>query len=69
VPNICDHDGAFLIQRKDDNEEIVKKRFEIYQISSNELIEHYKAKHKFHTVDSNGEPQQAVAAVEMLLKR
>jgi adenylate kinase len=69
VPNICDHDGSFLIQRKDDNEEIVKKRFEVYQISSYELIEHYKAKHKFHKVDSNGEPRQTVQAVEALLKK
>ncbi|MDR2823299.1 MAG: nucleoside monophosphate kinase [Mycoplasmataceae bacterium] len=69
VENICDHDGAFLIQRKDDNEEIVKKRFEIYQISNKELVQHYQKKNKFHKVDSNGDLQKTAQAVERLLKK
>lgn len=39
---ICDKCGEALYQRKDDNEETVKKRLEVYNSQTKELIDHYK---------------------------
>jgi adenylate kinase len=40
---ICDKCGAELYQRKDDSEETIKKRLEVYNSQTKELIDYYKA--------------------------
>ena len=39
---ICDKCGAELYQRKDDSEETIKKRLEVYDNQTKELIDYYK---------------------------
>jgi len=41
---VCDKCGAGLYQRKDDSEETIKKRLEVYDSQTKELIDYYKAK-------------------------
>ena len=41
TPGICDKCGSELVQRKDDNEETVKARFENYIKQTSSLIEYY----------------------------
>ena len=43
-PGICDRCGSELVQRKDDNEETVKARFENYIKQTSSLIEYYDKK-------------------------
>jgi len=40
---ICDKCGSELYQRKDDSEEAIKKRLEVYNTQTKELIDYYKA--------------------------
>ena len=40
---VCDKCGAKLYQRKDDSEETIKKRLEVYDSQTKELIDYYKA--------------------------
>ncbi len=40
---VCDRCGSELYQRKDDSEETIKKRLEVYDIKTKELIDYYKA--------------------------
>jgi adenylate kinase len=40
---ICDKCGAELYQRKDDSEETIKKRLEVYDNQTKELIDYYNA--------------------------
>ena len=40
---VCDKCGSELYQRKDDNEETIKKRLEVYNSQTKELIDYYKA--------------------------
>ncbi len=40
---VCDKCGAELYQRKDDSEETIKKRLEVYDSQTKELIDYYKA--------------------------
>lgn len=39
---ICDKCGSELYQRKDDSEETIKKRLEVYDTQTKELIDYYK---------------------------
>jgi len=42
--NVCDKCGGELYKRKDDIEETIKKRLEVYNDQTKEVIEHYKKK-------------------------
>lgn len=52
--NICDICGGELTQRKDDNEETAKARFETYFNETAPLIEYYKSKNVLKTIDAQG---------------
>lgn len=51
---VCDKCGGKLIQRKDDNEETAKARFDTYFNETAPLIEYYKNKGVLSTIDANG---------------
>lgn len=50
----CDHCSADLIQRKDDNEETAKARFETYYKETAPLIEYYKKQDKLKIINAQG---------------
>ncbi|MBQ8460724.1 adenylate kinase [bacterium] len=54
VEGICDKCGGELVQRKDDNEEIAKARFETYFHETAPLIDYYKSKLKLRTINADG---------------
>ncbi len=54
VEGICDGCGSELTQRKDDNPEVIKKRWEVFLKESEKLLEFYKARNKLLTVDGRG---------------
>jgi len=39
--DVCDQDGARLIQREDDNEEVIRRRLEVYHAQTEPLIAYY----------------------------
>ncbi|MGL4768767.1 MAG: adenylate kinase family protein [Mycoplasmoidaceae bacterium] len=49
--NLCNDDKSILIQRKDDNEEIIKSRIESYKQTSVDLIKYYEGKGILFEVD------------------
>lgn len=51
---ICDKCGAELTQRKDDNEETAKARFETYFTETAPLVDYYRNKEVLRTIDANG---------------
>lgn len=51
---LCDNDGEELIQRKDDNEETVKNRLEVYESQTKPIIMYYEKKGLAHNVDGVG---------------
>ena len=55
---ICDDCGSILIQRKDDNEETIKSRLNVYNEQTKPLIEYYE--HKGNLIHLNGEGEAAV---------
>jgi adenylate kinase len=68
----CDVEGAALVQRADDTEEVFKERMRAYQALTAPVIEHYRALGRFAEVDGDRPiPLIAagiVAAVEQLRK-
>ncbi len=54
VEGVCDKCGGTLTQRKDDNEEIAKARFETYFRETAPLIDFYKNKGVLRTINANG---------------
>ncbi|GHU26473.1 adenylate kinase [Bacilli bacterium] len=68
VDSICDFDGAFLIQRKDDNEETINKRFELYEQVTQQLATYYAASKKLHNIDVNGGIDQVYPDIVKLME-
>jgi adenylate kinase len=69
VDSICDFDGAFLIQRKDDNEETINKRFELYEQVTQQLETYYAPSNKLHIIDANGGIDQVYPDIVKLMEK
>jgi len=67
---ICDIEGAELVQRADDTEEVFKERMRAYVALTAPVVEHYRAKGRFAEVDGDRPiaviASGIVAAVERL---
>ena len=70
VDGICDDDGEALIQRPDDDLEVVKKRLETYHEQTEPVVGYYKASAaQVHDVDANhGADAVDVVIVDILEK-
>jgi adenylate kinase len=68
VEGICDLDGSKLIVRKDDNEQSVRQRFDIYENSTKQLLKYYEAHRHFHHLNANEQMSQTIQEVEQLIK-
>ena len=55
---ICDFDGEKLIQREDDNLEVVKKRMEEFKKNTFPLIDFYREKKILFEIDGEGSPDE-----------
>lgn len=61
---ICDSCSSELIQRKDDNPEVIKKRWEVFLNENKSLLDFYKEKEKLLTVDARGNKDQVFARIK-----
>jgi adenylate kinase len=50
---ICDIEGAVLVQRADDTEEVFKERMRAYEAQTAPVVEHYRAQGRFAEVDGD----------------
>jgi len=61
VPGVCDLEGAALIVRDDDREEVIRERLDAYQKQTRALIDFFREKGKrLYDVDASSEPPEAV---------
>ncbi len=65
--NICDLCNGKVIQRKDDNEETIKNRLEVYQNSSQKLIDYYSNKGNFYSIDGHKEFKLIFSEIEKII--
>lgn len=62
---VCDRDGAALIQRDDDKEDVMRKRFEAYESQTVPVMDFFRAS-GYRVVDvtgGNGAPQDLTAEI------
>ena len=64
----CDLCGADVIQRKDDTEETVKERLDVYESQTQPLINFYKDKDMLSVVDGTQEINQVFESICKLLE-
>lgn len=55
VDGVCDKDGAALVQRPDDTEEVVRNRLETYYRQTQPVVDYYKARRTVHDLDAGGD--------------
>jgi adenylate kinase len=60
---ICDFDGAPLIQRKDDTEEVVSERLKVYERQTLPLAEYYRGKGRLHELNGDLPVEPVTVAV------
>lgn len=53
TPGICDHDGAALVQRKDDTEEVFVNRLHVYLEQTMPLLDYYRGRGVLHELDGD----------------
>ena len=56
--DVCDKCGNALVQRKDDEEETVRKRIQIYREETALLVEYYKKKKMLTDIDASKKPKE-----------
>jgi adenylate kinase len=61
VEGVCDRDGASLVQRRDDREEVVARRLREYEKQAAPLVEYYRERADLIEIDGN-RPMAAVFA-------
>jgi adenylate kinase len=61
--NVCDLCGTQLIQRSDDNADLVAKRLKTYNEETAPLIEYYTKKGLLKKVDAEGKPNEVFAHI------
>lgn len=61
VPGVCDLEGAALIVRDDDREEVIRERLDAYKNQTKPLIEFFRESGKrLYDVDASSEPPEVV---------
>lgn len=57
-PGTCDQCGSALVQRADDNEEVIRKRLEVYSSQTLPVMEAYRQRGTLVEVDASGAPDE-----------
>lgn len=66
-PGRCDHDGAALIQREDDTEEVFTNRLHVYLEQTMPLLSYYRERGVLHEVDGNRPADEVSAEIVAIL--
>jgi len=61
---ICDKCGSQLIQRKDDDPQVIKKRWSVFIDEANKILDFYKDKNKLIKVDGQGDIQEIFGRIK-----
>ena len=69
VEGICDDCGEAIIHRQDDNEETFSIRFQTFLDNAKPLVEYYKEKKVFYTVNGEGGSAAVIKQAEELLDK
>ncbi len=68
VDGVCDVCGSELIQRDDDKEEVVRRRYEVYMDNTYPVVEYYEKKGKLYKIDGTLGVDMVVEEVLKIVK-
>jgi adenylate kinase len=66
---ICDVDGAALVQRADDTEQVFKERMRSYEAMTAPVVEHYRTLGRFAEVAGDGPIAEIAAGIVTAVER
>ena len=67
VAGRCDYDGGELLQRRDDREDVIAERLEVYDALTHSLIDHYRQQGSLVDVDGMAKPAAVAEQVQQVL--
>ena len=65
---VCDACSGELYQRTDDNEATIKARMQVYQTSTQPIIDYYASQHKLKKLDGNLETADLAQSLAVMLQ-
>lgn len=69
VEGKCDACGSAVVQRKDDSEETVKERLDVYEKQTEPLVEYFKSKNVLSSVDGTKDINDVFQDITQILGR
>lgn len=66
---VCDRCGGQLYQRRDDGEEIVRKRIELYRLETARLLSYYRGEGLLETVNSEKGPRETLEEIWKVINK
>jgi adenylate kinase len=69
VAGICDNDGGKLVQRTDDQPEVVKERMAAYERKTKPLADYYRKNGVLEVVDGTASVDEVSRALAEIFKR
>ncbi len=66
VDGVCDDDGAALVQRADDRDEVIHERLAVYEKATKPIVDYYRAG-DYHRVDASGSEAAVREEIEQAL--
>jgi adenylate kinase len=69
VDGICDIEGAELVQRADDTEQVFAERMRAYEALTTPVVEHYRALGRFVEVDGDRLIPEVAAGIIRAVER
>lgn len=64
---VCDVDGTKLIQRKDDDPEVIQERFRVYDTQTRPVADYYRKKGLVKVVDAAQKPEKVYEDVRKII--
>lgn len=65
---ICDRCGSQLTQRKDDDPQVIKKRWSVFTDEANKILEFYQNKNKLVKIDGQGDIKEIFERIKQELQ-
>ena len=69
VVGLCDLCGTALIQRPDDDPDVVKHRLEVYMEKTAPLVTYYRERNLLYTIDADAAPETVFSSVITVLNK
>lgn len=66
--DVCDRCSSELIQRSDDDPEVIKKRWQVFSQEVNKILDFYQKKNKLVKIDGRGEIGEVFERIKKELK-